>query len=89
MPLSRGSLWLVAKWGFAIYVTKLVGTGNLYGALGLLPLFLIWLNLSWLLFLFGAELANAAANLDTMNLEEQAGRTMLGPSDVLAAAVSP
>jgi membrane protein len=81
-------LWLLAKWGFAIYVTKLVGTGNLYGALGLLPLFLIWLNLSWLIFLFGAEVANAAANLDTMTLQEQAGRTALGPSDLLAAAAA-
>ena len=81
-------LWLVAKWGFAVYVTKLVGTGNLYGALGLLPLFLVWVNLSWLIFLFGAELANTAANLNRMQLAEQAERTTLGPSDLLAAAIA-
>lgn len=81
-------LWLLAKWGFAIYVTELVGTGNLYGALGLLPLFLIWLNLSWSIFLFGAEVAHTAANLNTMTLEEQAGRITLGPDDLLATAVA-
>jgi membrane protein len=81
-------LWLVAKWAFAVYVTELVGTGNLYGALGLLPLFLIWLNVSWLVFLFGAELANAACNLGTITLEEQAALTPLGPGDLLAAAAA-
>jgi membrane protein len=81
-------VWLLAKWGFAIYVTKLVGTGNLYGALGLLPLFLIWLNLSWTIFLFGAELAHTAANLASMQAAELAESTVLGPADLLAAALS-
>ena len=81
-------LWLVAKWGFAVYVTKLVGTGNMYGALGLLPLFLIWLNLSWLIFLFGAQLAHTAANLAGMQAAEQAEGFDLGPSGLLAAAIT-
>ncbi len=81
-------LWLLAKWAFAIYVTKLVGTGNLYGALGLLPLFLIWLNVSWMVFLFGAELANAAAGLNTVTATEAVERASLGPGDMLAAMVA-
>ena len=64
-------LWLVAKWGFGVYVTKLVGTGNLYGTLGLLPMFLLWLNLSWWIFLFGAQLAHTAMNLADLELAEQ------------------
>ena len=64
-------LWLVAKWGFGVYVTKLVGTGNLYGTLGLLPMFLLWLNLSWWIFLFGAQLAHTAMNL--ADLEDAVG----------------
>lgn len=81
-------LWLLAKWGFAVYVSKLVGSGNLYGALGLLPLFLIWLNLSWLIFLFGAQLAHTAANLGSMQIEERSQRITTGPADLLAAAIA-
>ncbi|MCG8409563.1 MAG: YihY family inner membrane protein [Phycisphaerales bacterium] len=81
-------LWLLAKWGFAIYVAKLVGTGNLYGALGLLPLFMIWLNLSWLIFLFGAELAHTAVNLTDLEIAEKTMDSEPGPSDLLAAAVA-
>lgn len=81
-------LWLTAKWGFAVYVTKLVGTGNLYGALGLLPLFLVWVNLSWLIFLFGAQLAHTAAHLSSLYAAERSEQAALDPSDLLAAAIA-
>lgn len=80
-------LWLLAKWGFALYV-EIVAARSIYGALGLLPLFLFWLNTSWLIFLFGAELAHTAVNLSVMQSAEQARKTALGPSDMLAAAVA-
>ena len=81
-------LWLVAKWGFAQYVQHLVVTGNLYGVLGALPLFLLWLNVSWMIFLFGAQLAHTAANLTEMRLAEGAEKFVLGPSDVLAVSLA-
>ena len=81
-------IWLLAKWGFGIYVTKLVATGNLYGALGLLPLFLIWLNLSWTIFLFGAELANVAANLSNLQVAEAASDTHVRPAELLAVTIA-
>ncbi len=81
-------VWLTAKWGFSLYVRHFVVTGNLYGLLGVLPLFLLWLNLSWLIFLFGAELAHTATNLGRMRLAERAERLLLGPSDMLAVLVA-
>ena len=81
-------LWLVAKWGFALYVQRLVLKGNLYGVLGLLPLFLLWLNYSWLIFLFGAQLAHTAVNLRSLRQADLAENLVLGPSDLLAAALA-
>jgi membrane protein len=81
-------LWLVAKWAFALYVTNLVAVGSLYGTLGLLPLFLLWLNLSWLLFLFGAEIAHTGANLTQMQLAEESEKFVPTPSAILAAALA-
>ena len=80
--------WLIAKWGFGLYLTRFVRTGNLYGALGLLPLFLIWLNLSWWIFLFGAQLAHTASNLGVMRTMEERRRRPVRPADLLAAAVA-
>jgi membrane protein len=81
-------IWLVAKWGFAVYIVKLVGGGNLYGALGLLPLFLLWVNLSWLIFLFGAQVSHTAANLERMRRVERADQRTYTPVDLLAGAIA-
>ncbi|MBN2446277.1 MAG: YihY family inner membrane protein [Phycisphaerae bacterium] len=80
--------WMVARWAFAIYVERFVFQGNLYGVLGLLPLFLLWLNVSWGILLFGAELAHTATSLSRLRTAEHAERTVLGPSDWLAVAVA-
>lgn len=50
-------VWAAAKWAFSLYVTHVVGKGSVYGSLGLLPLFLLWVNLSWLAVLLGAQFA--------------------------------
>ncbi|MCK4625476.1 MAG: YihY family inner membrane protein [Phycisphaerae bacterium] len=80
-------LWMIARWGFALYVEN-VGKQNIYGAMGLVPLFLMWLNLSWWIFLFGAELAHTAANLSRMQSAEKRKTHLLGPWDLLAAMVA-
>lgn len=58
----------VAKWGFNLYVTEVVleSYNALYGALGLFPLFLIWLYVLWIIVLGGAELAYSTQNLRTL-----------------------
>jgi len=82
------ALWMIAERGFTFYVSRFVATGNLYGALGLLPLFLFWLYLSWLIFLFGGQIAYTWANVSHMEAAELAEKITLGPIEVLAGAVA-
>ena len=46
-------LWEAAKFGFQIYVITAVPYSALYGSLGLIPLFLFWIYVTWLIVLFG------------------------------------
>lgn len=80
-------VWTAAKWGFAVYVTEVVGKGSVYGALGLLPIFLFWVNLSWTIFLMGAAYTHASAHLYGIRAAEQAARMTVRASSLLAAAV--
>ncbi len=48
--------WVGSKELFAIYATK-TGATSLYGALALVPLFLMWVYLTWLIVLFGLEVS--------------------------------
>jgi len=84
------ALWLLAKFGFQVYRNAFVRTGNvnIYGALGLLPLFLFWLYISWLVFLFGAQIAHTGANLRRLESAELARKITVGPADMLAAALA-
>jgi len=84
------ALWLLAKSGFQLYRSAFVRTGNvnIYGALGLLPLSLFWLYVSWLVFLFGAQIAHTGANLRRLESAELAQKITVGPADVLAGALA-
>jgi membrane protein len=50
-------LWDASKWAFGLYVSRALPYLKLYGAIGLIPLFLFWLYLNWLIVLFGLEIA--------------------------------
>jgi membrane protein len=81
-------LWAAAEKGFAIYIKGLVAKGSLYGTLGLIPLFLIWLNVCWLIFLTCGQWAYVWGKLDVLERRAAASRIVLGAWDVLAGAVA-
>lgn len=47
----------LAKLGFALFVTRFTVYSRLYGALAALPVFLVWIHLSWSIVLVGAMIA--------------------------------
>lgn len=59
-----GLLWETAKGGFDWYVRHFASFEQIYGALALIPVFLLWVQLTWLIVLFGAEVAWCAQHGD-------------------------
>jgi membrane protein len=60
-----GIFFQIVQW---IYIEFQVGVANynaIYGSFAALPLFFVWVQTSWTLVLFGAELCHAFQNADT------------------------
>ena len=63
-------IWGLAKWGFGIYVTELIPYSTIYGVLGLIPLGVFWVYVTWMIVLFGLQLVFAIQHFDTLEKAE-------------------
>lgn len=69
--LIAAFLFELLEW---IYVSSQIGVvsyNKIYGSFAALPLFLVWIQYSWFVVLFGAELAFANQNVDHYELEHE------------------
>jgi len=57
-----GSLWHLNNVFGSLYVSRVVTNSKIYGSLGLVPVFMIGLYFSWVILLFGAQVAYAFQN---------------------------
>jgi len=63
-------IWSIAKWGFGLYVTKLIPYSQVYGVLGLIPLGVFWIFITWFIVLFGLQLTFTTQHLKTLDAAE-------------------
>lgn len=69
--LAGGTLFHLNNAMSVLYVSRVVSNSRIYGSLGLVPVFMIGLYLSWLILLFGAQVAYAFQNRATYMEEKQ------------------
>jgi len=67
--MVAGTLFQLVQWGYINFQVGVAKYNAIYGSFAALPLFLIWLQLSWLVVLFGAEISFAVQNVDTYEFE--------------------
>lgn len=69
--IIAGTMFQLLQWGYFLFQSKLTSYGAIYGSFAALPLFLIWMQLSWLIVLFGAEVAFANQNVEHFEAESE------------------
>jgi len=60
--IIAGTLFQLLQWAYVNFQSLLTSYGAIYGTFAALPLFMIWLEWSWLIVLFGAEISFAYQN---------------------------
>jgi membrane protein len=66
-----GTLWQFCQWAYIHYQFGFRTYGAIYGALSQLPVLLIWIFVSWIILLLGAEIAFAHQNLARFRLRQR------------------
>ncbi len=70
--LVGGCLWQLNNQFSVLYVAQVVKNSKIYGSLGMVPVFMIGLYISWIILLFGSQVAYAFQNRRTYFQERQA-----------------
>lgn len=58
--IFAGSIYLLAKWIYVKFQIGVSSYGDVYSNFAALPLFLAWLQISWVIMLFGVEVSYAS-----------------------------
>jgi membrane protein len=69
-----GTIYQIAQWGYITFQVGVAKYNAIYGSFAALPLFLIWIQLSWLVVLFGAEISFAYQYVDTYEFDPDSRR---------------
>ena len=67
--IIAGSVYQIIQWGYIHFQVGVAKYNAIYGSFAALPLFLIWLQVSWIIVLIGAEISFAHQNVDTYEFE--------------------
>ncbi|MBU0635262.1 MAG: YihY/virulence factor BrkB family protein [Candidatus Omnitrophica bacterium] len=67
--IVAGSLYEIVQWSYITFQIGAAKYNAIYGSFAALPLFLVWLQISWLIVLFGSEIAFAHQNVEMYEFE--------------------
>lgn len=86
--LVGATLWELGKFGFRFYLSRAVSFEQIYGALGTIPVLLLWLYLSWTVVIYGAEVAYVWQHLDVVRKRRSRSHDTTAHASLLPVALT-
>ncbi len=86
--IIAGTMFQLLQWGYVNFQSLLSSYGAIYGTFAALPLFMIWLELSWLIVLLGAEISYAYQNAVHYEQEAEGVQVSLKDKKILTLMVT-
>ncbi|GMW01208.1 MAG: hypothetical protein AMXMBFR84_23450 [Candidatus Hydrogenedentota bacterium] len=82
--IVAGSMWSFSAWAYVAFQVGVSRNELLYSGFALFPLLLTWIYLSWIILLFGAEVAFAYQNEKTFAMERLASTATFAYREAVA-----
>jgi len=82
-----GTLWQLAQWVYLHFQIGVAKYNAIYGSFSQIPLFLIWLYISWVIVLLGSEISFAVQNIKTYRKEAESLNISLADKEKFAIRI--
>ena len=86
--VTAGTAFQLVQWIYIAFQVGMTRANAIYGSFAALPLFLTWMQLSWLIVLLGSEISFAVQNVDTHGFPEGSERVSAYHNKVLSLLVA-
>jgi len=83
-----GTFYQILQLAYLEFQFVIAKYNAIYGSFAALPLFLIWLHLSWLVVLFGAEISFAHQNIETYEFDQESRQISHGLKKLMVLMIS-
>jgi len=81
--IAAGTITQIVEWIYIKFQIGVAGYSAIYGSFAALPLFLAWLQMSWMIVLFGAEIAYANEHYETFGFQPDYSRISVSSRKLL------
>lgn len=85
--IVAGTLYQLIQWGYITFQVGVSGYNAIYGSFAALPMFLLWLQISWLVVLVGTELSFVHQNIEKKAFKQGACKISLTFKRLLALKI--
>ena len=85
--VAAGTIAQVVEWVYIKFQIGVASYGAIYGSFAALPLFLAWVQVSWMIVLFGAEIACANEHYETYGFHPDYSRISVSAKKLLMLRV--
>ncbi len=81
--ITAGTIAQIVQWAYIKFQIGVTSYGAIYGSFAALPLFLAWVQISWMIVLFGAEIAHASEHYETYGFHPDYSRISVSSKKLL------
>lgn len=86
--IIAGSIYQAIQFLFVTFQVGVASYNAIYGSFSVLPLFLFWIQISWIIFLFGAEISFALQNISHYEFEADSKNISVEQKNKISLAIA-
>jgi len=85
--VTAGTILQIVQWIYIKFQIGVASYGAIYGSFAALPLLLLWIQMSWMIVLFGSEIAHASINYETYGFHPDYSRISVSSRKLLVLRI--